>query len=196
MDLQRFCVKFFAQPSAQIDDTRLIDIFHDWIRAQLPLGTLIDVADYRHVPNGPSVMLIAHEANFAVDRGHDGLGLMYQTKREQTGDVSRRLLQAIRHALDAAQRLAQDSRLAGDLEFNGGEFLFLANDRLLAPNSEETMQQLEPSLRQVGTTLYGDEGFELQRVDGDPRERFAVRCVARDKVDAGSVLAKARDALN
>ena len=49
--LQHVNVKF---PSAgSIDLTQAIPVFHRWIQEQALPGLLIDVADYRHVPEGP-----------------------------------------------------------------------------------------------------------------------------------------------
>ncbi|HEX9595476.1 MAG TPA: hypothetical protein VF982_01240, partial [Anaerolineales bacterium] len=67
MDIGRFCIKFFARPGYNIDDAIFIDIFHEWIRLKKLPGILLDVADYRHVPEGPGVMLLTHDINFAMD---------------------------------------------------------------------------------------------------------------------------------
>ena len=46
-----------------------IPVFHDWIQTQQLAELLIDVADYRHVPHGPGVVLVAHDAHYAMDLG-------------------------------------------------------------------------------------------------------------------------------
>lgn len=173
MGLQKFCVKFFARPSPGFDDTPLIAVFHDWIRRGAPLGTLIDVADYRHVPGGPGVMLIGHEGNFSLDRGQGRPGLMYQRKAASPGDAGRRLQEATRQALLACRLLGRDPRLGGDLAFSTGELHFTSNDRLLAPNTDEAYGRLEQDLQALGRCLYGE--FALRRESNDPRERLAAR---------------------
>mgnify|MGYP001547542486 FL=1 len=179
MDLQRFCIKVFARPSPQFDDEALIPIFHEWIRDGVPLGTLIDVTDYRHVPHGPGVMLIAHEANFAVDRAEGGrLGLLYQRKTVYpAAELHRRILGAAQQAVAAAQRLASDVRLEGNLAFDAGALRFIANDRLLAPNTEEAYGTLVPQLRRAAEALYGE--CELRPAAPDPRDRLAVDVIGR-----------------
>ena len=37
-----------------------VAVFHQWIRDGVCPEMLIDVADYRHVPAGPGVLLIGH----------------------------------------------------------------------------------------------------------------------------------------
>jgi hypothetical protein len=66
VDIQQLAIKVFARPGS-FDQGALIPIFHNWIRERR-LGdvVLIDVADYRHVPEGPGVMLIADEAHWAI----------------------------------------------------------------------------------------------------------------------------------
>ena len=49
-------------------------VFHQWIRDSVCPEMLIDVADYRHVPAGPGVMLIGHEANYSLDNRENRLG--------------------------------------------------------------------------------------------------------------------------
>lgn len=182
MNLQRVCIKLFTEPSVDFDDGRLIEIFHDWIRAGTDLGTLIDVADYRHVPGGPGVMLITHEGNFALDRCGWRRGLLYQRKTALPGDLGQRLAGATRFALAACRLLQGEARLGGALVFSTREVLIVANDRLLAPNTDDAYRALEPHLRFLGDVLYGD--FDLQRVVNDPHERLAARLTTGEAAPA------------
>ena len=46
-----------------------IPLFHGWIQEKIiPDHLLIDVADYSHIPDGPGIMLIAHEGHFSLDQ--------------------------------------------------------------------------------------------------------------------------------
>lgn len=191
MSLQRVCVKFFAQSSPDFDDGVLIPIFHDWIRRGVPLGTLVDVADYRHVPDGPGVMLIAYEGNIALDRSVHRLGLMYQRKTAQPGDIARRIMLTVRHTLTACQLLEQDPRVKGRLQFAAGELWVIANDRLLVSNTDEGYGRLEPHVREVARALFG-EHYALERVLYDPQERLAARLAADASTDINSLLDKTR----
>jgi len=194
VNLQRFCVKFFAQPSPGFDDAKLINVFHDWIKRQVGLGTLIDVADYRHVPDGPGVMLITHEANFAMDYTEGRrLGLLYQRKTDQSGNVAARISAAVGQALTACQLLTQDPHLQGTLGFNAGELWVIANDRLEAPNTDDAYDQLRPHLQQVGETLFGK--CDLAKVNNDGRERLAARLVSAAPVSVDDLAVRVRGAI-
>ena len=69
MDLQKFGVKLFFNTNGSFDSKDFIPVFHNWIQDKVvPNHLLIDVADYSHIPDGPGVMLIAHEGNFSLDQ--------------------------------------------------------------------------------------------------------------------------------
>src|SRR4030095_5221476 len=66
--LQRIGVKLFAADGSSVQPREFVPIFHRWIQTQAVANhLLIDVADYAHVPDGPGVLLVAHEGNFSLD---------------------------------------------------------------------------------------------------------------------------------
>ena len=67
---------------------QLIPVFHRWIREQAMPELLIDVADYSHVPAGPGVMVIGHEANYSVDNRENRLGLLYNRRAALEGHIA------------------------------------------------------------------------------------------------------------
>ena len=75
MDTVKYELKFFLDDTAGVEMEEFIPVFHDWIQTQQLAELLIDVADYRHVPHGPGVVLIAHDAHYAMDLADDRLGL-------------------------------------------------------------------------------------------------------------------------
>lgn len=174
LELQRFCVKFFARPPAEIDDAKFIDIFHEWIRRQSLPGILIDVVDYLHLRNGPGIMLISHEANLSMDRTENRLGLMYQRKASQPGTLAQRILAAIEVTLIACRLLEQEPLLNGNLNFGGDRFVFIANDRLLAPNCASTFEALRSEFEAVARALWPQDSLQIQHRSEDARDRFAV----------------------
>lgn len=189
MDLQRFCVKFFARPPAEVDDGAFIEIFHEWIRRKRLPGILIDVADYRHVHRGPGVMLIGHEANIAMDRAAGRLGLLYQRKTAQSGALSERILAAVEGARRACRYLEAEPRLGGRLLLDDGGFEFSANDRLLAPNEPTAAAAVSAALAAVAVNLY-PEGFAVEHIPGGPGERLRIH-VGSARTDATARLAGA-----
>ena len=53
--------------SINIDIESFVPLFHNWIQEdRIPNHTMIDVANYKHIPDGPGIMLITHEGNFSL----------------------------------------------------------------------------------------------------------------------------------
>src|ERR1700682_3582762 len=131
VQLQHVNVKLLLRNPEEVDLEPLIPVFHDWIRDQVGEGLLLDIADYRHVPAGPGVVLIGHEGNYSVDNTANRLGVRYNRKAALEGTNQRRLRQAARAALTACQRLEAEPLLEGKLRFSGREMELFFNDRLL-----------------------------------------------------------------
>jgi hypothetical protein len=181
MDIERFCLKFFARPGAPVDDAIFIDIFHEWIRLKKLGGILLDVADYRHVPEGPGVMLITHDINFGMDYSEGRFGLLAQRKRGSGRNHQERLLELAQATVIFGALLEADPRLAGRLRLEGGNFHYIANDRLLAPNTEAAFAALQPDLAAAAALIYPGQPVSITRLPNDPRDRLTA------VVDAGSL---------
>lgn len=187
MDCERFCLKFLAHPG-QVDEAAFIPIFHDWIRLKTIPGTLIDVADYSHVPEGPGIMLISHEINFAMEHGHGQFGLSAQRKLGGGGNShSQRIVELARRMALFGSLLEKEERLGGQLRLEGGAFLYQANDRLRAPNSEDGFAALRPDLEMAATEIYGGQAFTLTRLENDPRDRLSVRVETSTSLEMASL---------
>jgi hypothetical protein len=174
MDLHKFGIKFFAVGAEQIDILKLIPIYHRWIQQDLLEDLLIDVADYSHVPDGPGVMLIAHEGNYALDESGHERGVPYYSKHRLAGELPERMAQVARKALKAAQLMSADATLTGSLKLSGNQLQFFANDRLVAPNTDAAYAELEPALKQFLERLYAGSPYRLAR-EPEPKERLSVR---------------------
>jgi len=85
MELQKVVVKFFAADPASVKLDEFIPVFHRWIQKHAVDGMLIDVADYGHLPQGPGVVLVAHEADYFMDTMEGPLGLLYNRKASSSG---------------------------------------------------------------------------------------------------------------
>jgi hypothetical protein len=185
-ELQRFAVKLFARPEGIPALPDVIPVFHRWIRDGAIDGLLVDVADYGHLPGGPGVVLVGHEADYAMDAMEGPLGLLHTRKQPLPGEFPDRVRAVFRAALAACARLEED--FAGRLSFRAGEALFLSNDRLLAPNDDASFQALRPGLEAAARALYGTA--EVAREAGDPRRRLAVRLRSGSDADARTLLAR------
>lgn len=148
-----------------------INIFNSWIQASD--GDYYDLADYSHMHAGPGIFLIAHEAHIGMDNTGNRLGLLYNRKRPLLGSNRERLRLTFKSALDYCRRIEEEPSLQGKFKFRGDEALLIINDRLLAPNTEETFQAVKPDLENLAHTLYAGGDFTLQH-KADSRERFAV----------------------
>jgi hypothetical protein len=174
----RIDVKLFADDPGADDLERFIPLFHDWIRRGAVPGLLIDVADYKHVHHGPGIMLIGHEADYALDLGEGRPGLLYQRKRGAEGDLRDRLREAIGTAVLAAREVEADPD-AGGIRFRTGELVVRVLDRLAAPNDDATLEALRPDLEAVLAEAYPGAAPGVERIEeaGGP---FAVRVTAAE----------------
>src|SRR5580698_4114768 len=105
MEIQHVNVKLLLADAQHGDLEPLIPFFHGWIQEQSGEGLLLDVADYRHVPEGPGVILIGFEGNYSVDNTDNRLGVRYNRKTALDGGNQDRLRQAAHAALTLCQRL-------------------------------------------------------------------------------------------
>jgi hypothetical protein len=175
MDLQRLNVKFFAADGCAVALDAFVGVFNAWIQGSE--GEYYDLADYGHVPAGPGVILVADEANISIDNNGDRLGLLYSRKRPLDGTNREKLTASVVAALAYCRRLEEEPALDGRMRFRGDEALIIVNDRLRAPNNEETFSVLKPEIEAFAKLLYGGAPFVLER-EPDPRKRFTVRIKA------------------
>ena len=173
MELQHVNVKLRIANAGEPDLAPLIPVFHNWIQAQVFGDLLLDVADYRHVPAGPGVVLIGQEGDYSVDNTDDHLGVRYNRKAPLDGSNQDRLLQAARAALTACQRLEAEPGLGGKFRFNGREIELFVNDRLLAPNRDETRADVQRDLETFFQKLFRGGEYSLS-YGRDTRRLFSV----------------------
>ena len=166
-------VKIFARDSTTIDLAGAIPVFHRWIQESVLDELLIDVADYRHVPAGPGVMLIGDQANYSLDCTFDRLGLLYNQKRPSEGTLPDKLLKAFGSALLACSLLEEEPVFRGKLKFDAGQCEVILNDRLLAPNTEQTWEALKPQFGTFFDSLFRTKKYSIKHL-GEPRERLRV----------------------
>ncbi len=178
MQLNQINIKIYTKETPPPEE--FIPVFHSWIQESVVEELLIDVADYRHAPAGPGVLLIGHEANYSIEYGpEEQLGLLYNRKRESSESSAENLRQGISQALKAAQRLENDHRLKNKLSFFTGKIRLIMNCRKDAPNTEETFQQLKQKLKNLLNGLYPNSSYTLKRVSQDSRERLAVEVYSK-----------------
>ncbi len=156
-----------------MDLEQFIVVFHRWVAEQSVDELLIDVADYRHVPNGPGVVLVGHEADYAMDNTGGRWGLVYNRKAPVDGSNGDRFGQAVRSAAIACQTLESAFSSEPTLKFRRDEFALIINDRALAPNTAATLAAMKPELENYLKRVLGHDDFSLDHND-NPRDRFGV----------------------
>jgi len=173
LNLQHINVKIYVEDDSGVDLSRFIDVFHRWIKQQSLDELLIDVVDYRHVPAGPGVILIGHEADYAMDNKGGRLGLLYNRKAQLDGSNADRFGQALSSAAKACQMLENEFKDNGALIFSRQEFELFINDRAIAPNTAETLRNCQDEIVSFLTDTVGHDQFSLEH-HSDPRQRFGV----------------------
>ncbi len=171
---ERISVKFFVDEGEAAEPAALIPLFHRWIRERRLPGLPIDVADYKHVPDGPGVLLMGHEADYAWDGRYNRTGLLYKHKREWPGDSFQ---DRLNHALDRANQaiaLLQEAPELPGVNFHSDELEIAFPDRLNVPNTPETLAELREELTAVLQTHYPDSGVVLTHVHTEARRPFTL----------------------
>jgi hypothetical protein len=171
MEFQHVNVKLLLKNGAPVDLEPLIPLFHNWIERQVFDELLLDIADYRHVHEGPGVVLIGHQGNYSVDNVNGRLGVRYNRKSAVEGSNQDRLHQATWSALNACQRLEAEPVFERSVRFGGQEIEFFLNDRLLAPNIDDTRKALEPEFEAFLKKLFRGEEY-LVSYASDPHRLF------------------------
>jgi hypothetical protein len=188
VQLQHVNVKLLASDEARVDLEPLIPIFHGWIRDRVFEEMLLDVADYRHVREGPGVMVIGHQANYSVDNTGGRLGVRYNRKAALDGTNQDRLKQAARAALTAFQRLESEESMKGMLRFGGRDLELFINDRALAPNTDATRIAAQPEFHAFFGKLFRGADYTLTH-ETEPRRLFTVRVRAHKAFSVSELLA-------
>ena len=184
MELQHVNVKIFVDGDLPADQEQFINVFHKWTAEQSCDELLIDVADYRHVPAGPGIVLVGLEADYAMDNAGGRWGLLYNRKASSDGSNEDRFAQAFRAAAWACQRL--EGELTG-LKFSRQEFELFINDRALASNTPLTYATCKPELEAFLKNVLGHSEFTLEH-DSDPRRLFGVNVKLAKPFDLGALL--------
>jgi hypothetical protein len=187
MDSSKLSVKFFFRDAEAVEQEAFVPVFHRWIQQHALQGhQLIDVADYAHVPEGPGIVLVSHEANLSTDDTGHQRGLLYFRKTPIEGDFEARLGEVFRSTLLACKLLEDDEALAGKVAFKTDAPRFRIHDRLLAPNTAETFADVKPTLESFLSKLYG--GNVTLAHEPNDETLFEVKVTAGSSPSVGELL--------
>ena len=173
VDIHKIDIKFYMDEGGELEPETWFRTFNSWI-SDTSDEVLVDVTDYSHVHAGPVTLLVGHDANYSIDNTDEMPGLLYQRKGRLEGSLSDRLRSVFAAALKACGRLEADPLVEGRVKFRGDEVLLIVNDRLRAPNTEETFGAIRPDLVELLKKLFSGAEYALER-DPDPKHRFGLR---------------------
>ena len=173
---KRIKVKFFFKDGYEVQDESFIPIFHRWIQEQkLDNHLLLDVADYSHVPNGLSVMLVAHEADYALDTENHDIGFSYTRKQdwpESADSLSKRLQLCLEENTKAAKFLAESN--LPKIDFEAVEIRLV--DKLATPETPEEQAIVKAAFETALKDVYGEAiTVAVEAAPGDRRRAYGLR---------------------
>jgi len=185
MELQKIEIKFFAVEREPVPLTAFIDLFHGWI--QVSDGVYHDVADYSHMHQGPGIVLVAPDFYVSIDETSGRRGFLFGQKAPLDGTNQERLARVFRSALENCRRLQAEPALQRKIEFRFDEFEITLNDRLLAPNGDESYQAFKAEIEPFVSRLFGGAPVSLQQ-ESDARRRVRLRIQAMVPVETAALL--------
>ena len=172
MELQKFAIKLFLNMNESYSSKDFVPVFHNWIQDKVISDhLLIDVADYSHVPDGPGVMLIAHEGHFSLDQENHQPGIMYMRKTDLDGTFNDRFNKILSTVIEVADRL-RNSKVNMDINFISNSFRFITNDRLYAENTIENQNLYKERIQNALNDKYPDNEVDYEEISGE-KERLA-----------------------
>ena len=190
MDLQKLNVKLFVEQPDSVPLTDFIEIFHGWIQATD--GIYHDVADYSHMHAGPGIVLVADDANLSIDESDNRRGLLYSRKGPLSGSNQEKLRTVLRAGLENFSKLAREPKLGGKLKLLGNEAIIAINDRLTAPNTDESFAAVAPEVEAVAKDIFADAEISVER-EPDRRRKFAIRIKSSRWFSADELLGRLKD---
>ena len=174
MNPHRISVKLYLEDPAALDPEAVVEPFHRYIREDAVGGIPIDVARYAHVVNGPGIMIVGHQLDYAIDYGEGRAGLSVTRKRDAAGPLAEQVRDLATEAARLSLLLQGEDGIGAAGRVGTGEVLVTILDRYEAPNDDETLVRAEPALRDAFEPLSECAAIEVTRVGGT-RDPFAAR---------------------
>ena len=182
MELFKFGIKFFIEPKSNLQVRDYIPEFHHWIQTDIVNDhLLIDVVDYSHIPDGPGIMLIAHEGQFSFDLESELPGFMYQRRTKIEGDFNQRLASVFSTTAKAVRQMERNS-LGNTIQFKTNQFRFIANDRLAAENSDEKQKIFKEYVHTFIQRKFQGSKLEIKNISSK-NERLAFNVKAQEDIN-------------
>ena len=192
----RMSVKFYFE-DLSVDVEEFIPVFHRWIREDVvPNELLLDVADYKHIVDGPAILLVGHEADYVVDLTGGKPGFQYVRKRDLGADLPEALETTFVQALNSVKLAENDVELQGRLKLRTDAATIVLLDRLNYPNQSpngdaagDAGEVIRSQLADHLTALFGGD-TTITRVVNDGREPLTFELSAPSAPDVDTLLGR------
>lgn len=169
---QRLTVSIPAAPKVGLDAAT--SVFHRFIQRHLVEGFILDVADYRHVTNGPGMMIIGGEVDYSLTETTFSV-----TLKRLGDDAASQFRTAVRFLLGAVEQIDEDGALP--TAFDRSSLTVVVADRRLG-TVDEVQAALLADIAPVAAEVFG-AGTEVAPVAiDDPRSLPSV-VVSAARVD-------------
>jgi hypothetical protein len=187
MNLQQLNWKTHLSNAGITAPSEWFKVFNTWI----PDGpeVFIDVTDYRHVGEGPVILLAGHKANFSLDQTGMRMGLLYDMRQPLETSNADKLKSTLKRLLEGAARLEDDATFAERPVFDAGDLKLVVNNRAVAANTEANFSALKDEATPLLDAVLGAGNYSVSR-DLDPKQRLALNIKAKGAVGVKAALAK------
>lgn len=156
---QRLTVSIPAVPKVGLDAAT--GVFHRFIQRHLVEGFVLDVADYRHVPHGPGMMIVGGEVDYGLTETAFSV-----TLKRLPDDAATQFRTAVRFLLGAVEQIDEDGALP--TVFDRSAVTVVVADRRLGA-ADQVQQALLADIAPVAAEIFG-AGTEVAAVTiEDPR---------------------------
>jgi hypothetical protein len=160
MSLQKVGLK--VPVKGEVDTDAVMKAMVAWIRDDRIDGTLIDVADYSHMKNGPGIVLVGHEFMISLDEQDGYVGLRVAHRLPSDKKLNVRMLECVQTLRQGTEALKADLGIESD----GEQIEVFISDRLNADDStaSELQSALEEATGLKGSVTDGER--EARRLPG------------------------------
>lgn len=189
-DLQRIELKVLVDAEGELNLDPLLTIFDRWRQDSESPSDWVDLADYAHMPKGPGVMMAGKRENFALDLNDPGPGIFFSGKKDFSGSLEERFLEAFRRFLTLAAALVAEQEFPAEFRVRPGDWEVVVNDRLDFPNTDESDRAVRPGLEAALDKLFGRASYSIER-ESDPQRRLGYSVRAQGAPTLSDLLARA-----